>query len=220
MSAELIHQSTYQFERLRRLTSDAVLIQLLPPVTRTSGGLWIPETANQNKQGFEGAMAGSLRQGIVIKHGPGIIDWFGIAHPLEVSEGDQVSFYYMAELEALRWPNDNFMVVPERFIQCVMRKDGEIVPLHDRVIVARIESSIIQFRGAFEIPEEFQEKPLECRILSVGSGKRTDSGCILPLEVEVGQRVLIGKYSGTDMVLGSRPITVVKEEEIIGILEE
>ncbi len=217
---EQVTESAYQFERLRELASDAVLIGLLPPVTQSPGGLWIPESANQNKQGFEGAMAGSLRQGCVIRTGPGAIDANGVKHPLEVKARDRVSFYYMAELEALRWPDDRFMVVPERFIQCVMRDSGEIVPLHDRVILERIQSSIIRFKGSFMIPEESVQKPLECRVLSVGSGLRTDRGFILPLEVEVGQRVLIGKYSGTDMVLGNRPITVCKEEEIIGVLED
>lgn len=221
MSAiETISDTEYQFERLQNLTTDAVLIELLPPVMQSWGGLWIPETANQNKQGFEGALAGSLRQGIVIAAGPGARDIFGVRHALEVFPGEQVSFYYMAELEALRWPTDKFMVVPERFIQCVMRKDGEIVPLHDRIMVERIQSSIIRLRGSFEIPDEYQEAPLQCRVLGIGSGKRTELGTILPLEVEVGQKVLIGKYSGTDMVLGNRPITVLREDEVIGVIEE
>lgn len=107
--------------RLKSLTGDAVLIQILPPPERTRGGLWIPETANQNKSGYEGALAGRLRRGIVIATGPGKVDSRGVLHPMEVQAGDSITFYYLAQYEWLHWPAGGESVIfPERFIQSVI----------------------------------------------------------------------------------------------------
>jgi chaperonin GroES len=94
-----------------------------------------------------------------------------------------------------------------------------IQPLYDRVLLKRIEGEE-KVRGGIIIPDTAKEKPQEAEIVAVGEGKFDDSGKRLPMTVEVGQRVLIGKYSGTDIKIDDDDFTIVREDEILAIVKK
>ncbi len=89
-------------------------------------------------------------------------------------------------------------------------------PLHDRVLIKRIEEEET-VRGGIIIPDSAKEKPQEGEVVAVGSGKRLEDGTVLPLEVKAGDRVLFGKYSGTEIKLEDQEYLILKEDEILGI---
>ncbi len=89
-------------------------------------------------------------------------------------------------------------------------------PLHDRVLLKRIEESE-SVRGGIIIPDSAKEKPQEGEVIAVGNGKRLEDGTVLPLEVKAGDRVLFGKYSGTEIKLEDEEYLILREDEILGI---
>jgi len=89
-------------------------------------------------------------------------------------------------------------------------------PLHDRVLIKRIEEQET-VRGGIIIPDSAKEKPQEGEVVAVGSGKRLEDGTVLPLEVKEGDRVLFGKYSGTEIKLDDQEYLILREDEILGI---
>ena len=91
-------------------------------------------------------------------------------------------------------------------------------PLHDRVLVRRAEEEE-KTAGGIIIPDTAKEKPMEGEIVAVGSGARNDNGDIIELEVKVGDRVLFGKYSGTDVSVGGEDLVIIKESDVMGIVE-
>ena len=91
-----------------------------------------------------------------------------------------------------------------------------VKPLQDRVILKRIEDEET-VRGGIIIPDSAKEKQQEGEVVAVGSSKRPDDGTVLPLEVQSGDRVLFGKYSGTEITLDGEEYLIVKEDEILGI---
>lgn len=93
----------------------------------------------------------------------------------------------------------------------------KIRPLHDRVVVKRVEEET-KTAGGIVLPGSAAEKPSEGEILAVGPGKALDNGQIRALEVKVGDKVLFGKYSGTEVKVGGEQYIVMREEDIIGIL--
>ncbi len=92
-----------------------------------------------------------------------------------------------------------------------------IRPLGDRVVVKRLASEQ-KTAGGIYIPESAQEKPMKCEVVAVGSGKLLDNGKRNHMEVEVGQTVLLGKYSGTEIKLDGQEYVIVDQREIMGIL--
>ncbi len=90
-------------------------------------------------------------------------------------------------------------------------------PLHDRVVVKRVEEET-KTAGGIVLPGSAAEKPSEGEVLAVGSGKPLDNGQVRPLEVKVGDKVLFGKYSGTEVKIGGEQYIVMREEDIMGIL--
>jgi chaperonin GroES len=90
-------------------------------------------------------------------------------------------------------------------------------PLHDRVVVRRVESEA-KSAGGIIIPDTAKEKPQEGEILAVGAGARDDSGKVVALEVKAGDRVLFGKWSGTEVKLNGEDLLIMKETDIMGIL--
>ncbi|MBK0399944.1 co-chaperone GroES [Limibaculum sp. M0105] len=90
-------------------------------------------------------------------------------------------------------------------------------PLHDRVLVRRIESED-KTKGGLIIPDSAKEKPQEGEIISVGEGARKDSGELIPMSVKPGDRVLFGKWSGTEIKLEGEELLIMKESDILGIL--
>jgi chaperonin GroES len=92
-----------------------------------------------------------------------------------------------------------------------------IRPLHDRVVVKRMEEERTS-AGGIVIPDSAAEKPQRGEIMAVGNGKLTDSGEVLALEVKVGDQVLFGKYSGTEIKIDGQDVLIMKEEDILGVL--
>lgn len=90
-------------------------------------------------------------------------------------------------------------------------------PLHDRVLVRRIEAEE-KTAGGIIIPDNAQEKPSEGEIVSVGSGAKAEDGSVTPLDVKAGDRVLFGKWSGTEVKLGGEDLLIMKESDIMGII--
>lgn len=93
-----------------------------------------------------------------------------------------------------------------------------IRPLHDRVIVRRMEEERTS-PGGIVLPDAATEKPVQGEVLAVGNGKVNDKGEVRPLEVKVGDKVLFGKYSGTEVKIGGEEVLVMREEDIMGIIE-
>ena len=93
-----------------------------------------------------------------------------------------------------------------------------IRPLHDRVIVRRIEEGE-QIRGGIIIPDTAKEKPQEGEVIAAGEGKYKDDGTRQALDVKVGDRVLFGKYSGSEIKIDGEEFLIMREDEILGILE-
>jgi chaperonin GroES len=91
------------------------------------------------------------------------------------------------------------------------------VPLHDRILVRRVEEEETT-RGGLIIPDTAKDKPQEGEVLSVGKGKITEDGKVLPLDLKPGNRILFGKYSGTDIVLEGEEYLIMREDEVLGIL--
>ncbi len=93
-----------------------------------------------------------------------------------------------------------------------------IRPLQDRVIVKRMEEETTS-SGGIVLPDSATEKPIRGEVIAVGPGKRLDSGKKQPLEVKVGDTVLFGKYSGTEVKLDDEELLVMREEDIMGVIE-
>ncbi len=91
-------------------------------------------------------------------------------------------------------------------------------PLHDRVIIKRTEEEE-KTKGGIIIPDTAKEKPVEGTVIAVGDGKRTDDGKKLPLDVKVGDKVLFGKYAGTEIKIDGEEHLIMKEDDIIAIVE-
>ena len=91
-------------------------------------------------------------------------------------------------------------------------------PLHDRVLVRRVEAEE-RTRGGIIIPDTAKEKPIEGEVLAVGPGARDETGKIVPLDVKAGDRVLFGKWAGTEVVIDGEERIIMKESDIFGIVE-
>ena len=92
-----------------------------------------------------------------------------------------------------------------------------IKPLHDRVIVKRIEEGE-QVRGGIIIPDTAKEKPQEGEVIAAGTGARNEAGEVHPLEVKAGDRILFGKWSGTEVRVNGEDLLIMKESDILGII--
>ena len=93
-----------------------------------------------------------------------------------------------------------------------------IRPLHDRVVVRRMEEERTT-AGGIVIPDSATEKPIQGQVIAVGNGKILDNGEVRPLDVKVGDKVLFGKYSGTEVKLDGEDYLVMREEDIMGVIE-
>ncbi len=91
-------------------------------------------------------------------------------------------------------------------------------PLHDRIVVKRIEGEE-KTKGGIIIPDTAKEKPQEGKVVAVGPGGRDESGKLVPLDVKAGDRVLFGKYSGTEIKIDGEEFLIMREEEVLGIIK-
>ena len=93
----------------------------------------------------------------------------------------------------------------------------KLTPLHDRILVRRIEEPGAT-RGGLIIPDSAKDKPQEGEVISVGKGKTNDEGKVFPLAVQRGDRILFGKYSGTEIKIDGEDLLIMKEEEVLGVV--
>ena len=92
-------------------------------------------------------------------------------------------------------------------------------PLHDRVLVERVNSEDMT-KGGIIIPDTAQEKPMEGKVLAVGSGARNENGQVVALDVKKGDKILFGKWSGTEVKIDGKELLIMKESDIMGIIEK
>jgi len=95
----------------------------------------------------------------------------------------------------------------------------KIRPLYDRILVKRIEDKETR-KGGIIIPDTAKEKPMHAEVVAVGKGKVNDDGKQLPLDVKKGDRVLIGKYAGTEFKVDDEELLMIREDEVLGIIEK
>ena len=95
----------------------------------------------------------------------------------------------------------------------------KIRPLQDRVIVKRIEEEAEKTKGGIIIPDTAKEKPQQGKIIAAGKGKVNDDGKLTPLDVKVGDRILFGKYSGSEVKIDGDEYLILREEDVLGILD-
>ena len=93
----------------------------------------------------------------------------------------------------------------------------KVRPLHDRLLVRRIEEQEMA-RGGIIIPDTAKEKPMEGKVLAVGNGKILDNGTKIAMEVKVGDKILFGKYSGTEIKIDGEEVLIVREDEVLAIM--
>ena len=91
-------------------------------------------------------------------------------------------------------------------------------PLHDRILIKRIEEKEA-VKGGIIIPDTAKEKPQEGEVIAIGNGKKTEDGNIVPLDVKAGDRILFGKYSGAEIKMDGQEFLILREEEVLGIIE-
>ena len=95
----------------------------------------------------------------------------------------------------------------------------KIRPLQDRVIVKRLEEAVEKTKGGIIIPDSAKEKPQQGKVIAVGKGKVNEDGKVLPLDVKVGDRILFGKYSGSEIKIDGEEHLIMREEDILGVVE-
>ena len=91
-------------------------------------------------------------------------------------------------------------------------------PLHDRLLVERLEAEE-KTPGGIIIPETAKEKPMEGKVLAVGNGAKTEDGKVIPMDIKVGDRILFGKWSGTEVKLEGKEYIIMKESDVMGVIE-
>jgi len=91
-------------------------------------------------------------------------------------------------------------------------------PLHDRILVERVESEEVT-KGGIILPDTAKEKPQQGKIIAVGTGKRTEDGKIIPMELKAGDVVLFGKYSGSEIKVEGVEYLIMKEDDVLGLIE-
>jgi chaperonin GroES len=105
--------------------------------------------------------------------------------------------------------------------QAYLRK-GEfnmtVRPLHDRLIVKRVEEKET-IKGGIIIPDSAKEKPQEGEVIAAGNGKKTEDGKVIPLDVKAGDRIMFGKYSGTEIKVDDHEYLILREDEVLGVIE-
>jgi chaperonin GroES len=96
----------------------------------------------------------------------------------------------------------------------------KVRPLYDRVVVKRVEEEGSGMQGVLYIPDSAKEKPQQGEVVAVGNGKRLEDGSIVALDVAAGDRILFGKYSGSEFKLDGEEYMIMREDEILGILDQ
>jgi chaperonin GroES len=92
-------------------------------------------------------------------------------------------------------------------------------PLHDRILVKRLDDSEEQSVGGIIIPDTAKEKPQQAAVLACGDGRITDDGTVQPMDVKAGDKVVFSKYAGTEVKIGGDELLVIREDDVLGVLE-
>lgn len=92
-------------------------------------------------------------------------------------------------------------------------------PLHDRILVKRLEESEQQSEGGIIIPDTAKEKPQQASVLAVGEGRITDDGKVQPMDVKAGDKVVFSKYAGTEVKIDGDELLVIREDDVLGVIE-
>ena len=92
-------------------------------------------------------------------------------------------------------------------------------PLHDRILIKRIEEKET-VKGGIIIPDSAKEKPQEGQVIAVGNGKKTEEGKVIPLDVKAGDRILFGKYAGTEIKVDGVEHIILREDEVLGVIDQ
>ena len=95
-----------------------------------------------------------------------------------------------------------------------------IRPLHDRIVVKRLDDQAEQVLNGIIIPDSAKEKPQEAEVFAIGKGKRGDDGKLIPLDVAVGDKILFGKYSGSDIKVDGQEYLIMREDEVLAVIEK
>jgi|SRR5215470_2209214 chaperonin GroES len=95
----------------------------------------------------------------------------------------------------------------------------KVRPLHDRVLVKRLEDDIEKTKGGLYIPDSAKEKPQTGKVIAVGKGKVADDGKVTALDVKTGDKILFGKYSGSEIKVDGEELLIMREEDILGVVE-
>ena len=95
----------------------------------------------------------------------------------------------------------------------------KVRPLQDRVLIKRLEEDIEKTKGGLYIPDSAKEKPQQGKVMAAGKGKANDDGKVTPLDVKVGDKVLFGKYSGSEIKVDGEELLIMREEDILGVVE-
>ena len=95
----------------------------------------------------------------------------------------------------------------------------KVRPLQDRVLIKRLEENLEKTKGGLYIPDSAKEKPQQGKVMAVGKGKVSDDGKVTPLDVKTGDKVLFGKYSGSEIKVDGEELLIMREEDILGVVE-
>jgi chaperonin GroES len=200
-SEEGLELPNYRFRPL----NDRVLIRRLGAEEESAGGVIIPDTAKEKPM-----------EGEVIATGPGTRNELGQIVELDVREGDRILFGKWSGTE-VRLGGDDLLIMKESDVMGLLQAN-RFRPLNDRVLIRRLgveEKSA----GGVIIPDTAKEKPMEGEVIATGPGARNELGQIVELDVREGDRILFGKWSGTEVRLGGDDLLIMKESDVMGIVE-
>lgn len=208
--------------------ADNVWIRLLPLETASKSGIVLVEGERKTK---------GTRRATVIGSGPGYTARSGAFIANESFAGDTV---YVDALAGQDWSMDfdpprhrdkavqfdslanergEYRVVREQEIQAIER-NGSVLPLNDRIIVRRAEAPAMTASGLLHIPDDARPKPIRGTVLSVGSGRVLNDGSRRELQLSPGDQVMFNKYSGSDIRIGDEDLLILREDDILGVLDE
>jgi len=190
---------------------DRVLVRRIELAEKTAGGIIIPDTAKEKPM-----------EGEIVAVGSGARGEDGKIQPLDVKKGDRILFGKWSGTE-IKLDGEELIIMKESDVMGVidnnLRSDPmKFRPLHDRVVVRRLDAEE-KSAGGIIIPDTAKEKPMEGEVIAVGPGARNEQGHIVALDVKAGDRILFGKWSGTEIKLDGEELLIMKESDIMGIIE-
>jgi chaperonin GroES len=191
--------------RIRPLNT-RIVIRPDDPEERSKGGIIIPDNLKERPA-----------RGTVVSKGPGMLMKTGSRWPMPpIENGDKVLYSKFAGTE-LKVDGVLHLVLRDDDIMAVGRGE-KLQPVGDRVLV-RIDKAADRTGGGIIIPDSAKEKPLMGEVMAVGEGKPVEDGTLFPLDVQVGNRVHIAKYSGIEVLVEGEKYTIFREDDLLGVIE-